>query len=104
MCVGERMPIIMTNLRTWVTVINAISKVIRHMIAGLEPSGHQDLKVTTTTIRIMDIEPLNVDPSLCGHQTNQQRQKLMDTTKIGTTTLGKSITTIKSMEKFLRTK
>ena len=70
MCVGGRMPTSMTNLKTWVTVTSAISKVIRHMTIGLEPSGYQDLKVTVTTIISMDIEPLNVDPSLCGHQTN----------------------------------
>jgi hypothetical protein len=34
---------------------------------------HQDLKVTAITARSMDIEPLNVDQSLCGHQINQQR-------------------------------
>ena len=28
----------------------------------------QDLKVTTTTIKSMDIEPLNVDPNPCGHK------------------------------------
>ena len=43
------------------------------MNVGLEPSGHQDLKDTATTIRSMDIEPLNVDPSPHGHQESQQR-------------------------------
>ena len=70
MCVGARMPISMTNLKTWVTITSVISKVIRHMTIGLEPSRHQDLKVTITTIRSMDIEPLNVDLSPCGHQKN----------------------------------
>ena len=59
------------------------------MNAGLEPLGHQDLKVTATTIKSMDIDPLNADPSLCGHQTNQQREKVMDITTIGTTPLGR---------------
>ena len=38
MCTGERMPISMTNLKTWVTVKSAISKDIRHMNVGLKPS------------------------------------------------------------------
>ena len=97
-----RMPNSMTNLRTWVTVISAISKVIRHMTTKLELSRHQDLKVTTTTVRSMDIEPLNVHPSLCGHQKNEQRQQVMDTSIIGKTTLGKAITTIKSVDTSLR--
>ena len=70
MCVGERTPINMTNLKTWVTVTSAITKVIRHMTIGLEPSGHQDLKITATIARSMDIEPLNAYPSLYGHQIN----------------------------------
>ena len=79
-----------------------ISKDIRHVTIGLEPSGHQDLKVTTTIARSMDIEPLNVDQSLCGHQINQQRPKAMDITTIGTTILGRVVTTIRSMDTFLR--
>ena len=102
MCVGARMKISMTNLKTWVTLISAISKVIRHMTTGLKPLGHQDLKDTTTTISV-DIEPLNENPSLCGHQTKKERQKVMDTTTIGTTTLGNFVTTIKSMDTSLRT-
>ena len=103
MCVGERMQINLTNLKTWVTIKSAKSKVIRHMNVGLEPLGNQDLKVTTTTVRSMDIKPLNVDPSPCGHQTNQKRKKVMDITTIGTTTLHRAITTVKSMDTFLRT-
>ena len=102
MCAGARMPINMTNLKTWVTVTSAKSKVIRHMTTGLEPSGYQDLKVTATIARSMDIEPLNANPSLCGHQINQQRQKIMNTTTIGTTTLGRVVTTIRNMDTFLR--
>ena len=67
MCVRERMQISMTNLKTWVTIINTISKVIRHMNARHESCMHQDLKVTTTTVRSMDIEPSNAYLSLCGH-------------------------------------
>ena len=63
----------MTNLKTWATIASAISKVIRHMIVGLEPLEHQDLKVNDAISRSMDIKPLNVDQSLCGHQTIQQR-------------------------------
>ena len=70
MCVGARMSISMTNLKTWVTIISVIGKVIKHINSEQEPYMHQDLKVTNTTIRSMDIEPLNVNPSLCGHQTN----------------------------------
>ena len=70
MCVGARMQISMTNLKRWVSVTSAISKVIRHMNVGLEPLEHQDLNDIVTTVRSMDIEPLNVDPSLGGHQTN----------------------------------
>ena len=73
------------------------------MTIGLEPLGHQDLKDTATTARSMDIKPLNEDPSLCGHQTNWQSQKFMDTTTIGTTTLGRAITTIKNMDTFIKT-
>ena len=57
----------MTNLKTWVTVISAINKVIKHMNARQEPCMHQDLKVTATTAINMDIEPSNVDLRLCGH-------------------------------------
>ena len=67
MCVGARMQISMTNLKTWVTIISAISKVIRHMNARQEPCMHQDLKVTATTTRSMDIEPLSIDIIPCGH-------------------------------------
>ena len=70
MCVGERMKNNMTNLKTWVIVISVIKKVIMHMTVGLESSRHQDLKDTATIFRSIDIEPLNVDPSLCDHQTN----------------------------------
>ena len=72
------------------------------MNVGLKPSGHQELKVTAITIRSMDVEHLNADPSLCDHLINQQRQKAMDITTIGTTTLVRVVTTIKNMDTFLR--
>ena len=50
------------------------------MNVGLKPLGHQDLKVTSTIERSMDIEPLNVDQSLCGYEINQKRPKAMDIT------------------------
>ena len=53
-----------------------------------EPCMHQDLKVTATTIRSMDIEPLSVDLSLCDQKTNWKRQEVMDTSIIGITILG----------------
>ena len=65
-------------------------------------SSDLDLKVTAIIARSMDIEPLNVDQSLCGHQTNQKRPKVMDITIIGTKTQGKAITTIRNMETFLK--
>ena len=50
----------------------------------------------------MDIEPLNADQSLCGHQINQKRPKAMDITTIGTKILGKVVTTIRNMDTFLK--
>ncbi len=91
----------MTNLETWVTITSAIRKVIKNMTIELEPSRHQDLKVTTKIARCMDIDLLNVGPRLCRHQTNQQRKIVMDITTIGTTTLGRAIITIKNMDTFL---
>ena len=45
------------------------SKDIRHMNVGLESQRYPNLKENSTTIRSMDIEHLNADPSLHGHQT-----------------------------------
>ena len=73
------------------------------MNARLKPSGHQDLKVIATTVRSMDIELSSGDPSLCGHQTSHQKKEAMGTSTIGTTILEKVVTTIKSMDTFLRT-
>ena len=74
-----------------------------HMSARLEPWMHQDLKVTATNIRSMDIQPLSVDLSPCGHPKNWQRQEVMDTSIFGTTTLGRVVATIKSMDTSLGT-
>ena len=67
------MKVNMSNLKTWVIIISAKSKVIRYMNTKLEPCMYQDLKVTTTTIKNMDIDLLNIDPNPCGRQTSQQR-------------------------------
>ena len=72
------------------------------MNVGLGLSKHQNLKVTATTARSMDIEPLNVDQSLYGHQINQQRQNAMKITTIGITTPGIAVTTIRNMDMFLK--
>ena len=50
----------------------------------------------------MVIDALNVDKSLYRHKINNQRPKSMDITTIGTTILGKVVTTIKSVDTFLR--
>ena len=65
-------------------------------------SGHQDLKVTATIARSMDIEPLNADQSLCGHQINQQRHQAMQITVIRITTPGIVVTTVRNMDTLLR--
>ena len=74
-----------SNLKAWIIVISAKSKVIRNMNVKPGPCMHQNLKVTATIFRNMDIEPLNVDPNPCGHQTSQQKKEVMDTTITGIT-------------------
>ena len=69
MFVGEIMIIRIQSQSSWLTVTSATNKVIRHMNARPESQAHLNLKDTTTTVRSMDIENLNVDPSLHGHQT-----------------------------------
>ena len=83
MFAGARIIINMTNLKIWVTIINVISKVIKHMTTRLEPLGHQDFKDTSTTTRSMDIEPLNANPSLCGHQKNSKDKKSWTPLQLG---------------------
>ena len=59
--------------------------------------------VTTTIARSMDIEPLSVDQSLCGHQINIQGETTMHTITIRTTIQGKVVTNIKNIVMFLIT-
>ena len=56
---------------------------------------------TTTIARSMDIEPSSADQSLYGHQINMQEKKTMHTITIGTTTQGKVVTIVKSMDIYL---
>jgi hypothetical protein len=65
-----RILINMISLRVQAIVTNARNKVIKHLNAEVGLSRHLDLKVTATIARSMDIEPLNVDQILCGHQIN----------------------------------
>ena len=69
MFVESTMLIRMQSQSLWLTVTSATNKVIRHMNVGLEPQMYLNLKDTATTIKSMDIEHLNVDLSLLGHQT-----------------------------------
>ena len=57
---------------------------------------------TATIVRSMDIEPLSIDQSLCGHQINIQEETTMHTITIGTTTQGKVVTIVKSMDIYLK--
>ena len=70
MSAEAKMLINMISLRVQATITSARNKVIKHMNAEPRLSGHKDLKVTSIIARGMDIEPLNVDQSLCEHQIN----------------------------------
>ena len=59
----------MQSQNPWHTIKSAINKDIKHMSVRPEPKMYQNLKDTTTIIKSMDIEPLNVDASPHGHQT-----------------------------------
>ena len=59
--------------------------------------------VIAAIARSMDIEPLSVDQSLCGHEISMQEENTMHTITTGTTTQGKVITIVKSMDIYLRT-
>ena len=59
--------------------------------------------VTTTIAKIMDIELLSVDQSLCGHLISLQGEKTMHTTIIGTTIQGKVVTIVKNMVMYFKT-
>ena len=50
-----------------------------------------------TIARSMDIEPLSVNQSLCGHQISMKGETTMHTITIGTTIQGKIVTIVKSM-------
>ena len=85
-----------------VTITSAKNRVIKHMTAEPELSRHQDLSVIPITTRSMDIEPLNANQSLCGHQINQQRHQAMKITIIGITTPGIAVTTVRNMDTLLK--
>ena len=57
---------------------------------------------TAIIARSIDIEPLSVDQSLCGHKISMQEETTMYTITIGTTTQGKVVTSVKSMNIYLR--
>ena len=59
----------MQRQSSWHIVKNARSKDIRLKNVGAKSKGHQNLKDTITTVKSMDIENLNADPRLHGHQT-----------------------------------
>ena len=59
----------MQRLSSWHIVKNERSKYIKLNNVGAKSKGHQNLKDTIITIKSMDIEHLNADPSLHGHQT-----------------------------------
>ena len=66
MFVGVRMQIRIQRHYPWLTVKSAKSKDIRHMNVGPKSQRHLNLKDTTIAI---NVEHLNADPSLQGHQT-----------------------------------
>ena len=55
------------NKNSWVTIISAISKDIRHMNIGPRPLPLKDLKDTSTIVRIMDIDYMNANLMASGH-------------------------------------
>ena len=103
MIVGVKGPISRIHQKVKGIVISATCKDIWHKTAGLKSQGHKDLMVTATIARSMNIEPLSVDQSLCGHQISMQRETTMHTTTIGTTIQGKVVTIVKNMDIYLRT-
>ena len=66
------------------------------------PLRHKDLMDIAKIAKSMDIEPLTVDQSLCGHQINMQGGTTMHTFTIRITIPGKVVTTIKSMVIYAR--
>ena len=102
MHVGVERPINRTHLKAKAIVTSATCKDTQHKIAGTKSRGHQDLMVTTTIAKSMDIEILSADQSLCGHLINQQGETTMHTITIGTTIQGKVVTIVKSMDIYLK--
>ena len=58
---------------------------------------------TIKIARSMDIEPLNADQSLCGHQISIQGETTMHTITIGTTIQDKVVTIVRNMVIYSRT-
>ena len=103
MFTGVERSISTTHSKAKGIVTSATCKDIWHKIVGLKSQGHKDLMVTTTIARSMDITPLSVDQSLCGHQFIMQGETTTHTITIGTTTQGKFVTIVKNMDIYLRT-
>ena len=59
--------------------------------------------VIATIARSMDIEPLSVDHSLCGHKIIMQGETTMHTVTIGIIIQCRVVTIVKSMDIYLRT-
>lgn len=97
-----RVLIIMISPKVQAIVTSVRNKVIKHMNVEPKLSRHQDLKVTSKTARSMDIDPLNVDQSLCGHKINRQSHQAMKITTILITTLGIAIITVRNMDMLLK--
>ena len=72
-CVGARLQIRMSSLKTWLIITSATRKVNGNMNVELRPSTHKDLKDIVTTIKSTNIEILSADPNPCGHQTGKKR-------------------------------
>ena len=70
------------------------------MNVGPKSQRHPNLKDTTTTIRSMDIEHLNADPSLHRHQTRLEAMKILT---IGITIQDTTVIIVKNMDTSLRT-
>ena len=61
------------SINSWVSVISATRKDIRHMNARPRLEAHKDLKDIATIVRSMDIKHMNVDLMPSGHQTRKPR-------------------------------
>ena len=92
----------MVSPRIQVTATYAKNRVIIHITAEPEYSRQQDLKDIAIIARNMDIEPLSVGQSLCGHQINQQRHQAIEITTIGIKTPEIAVITVMNMDTHLR--